>query len=196
MKLLCTKRSPYARKVRILAIEKKIDLELMEEDLVNKSARLIEANPLGKIPALILDDGQCLVDSPVICEYLDDLKEAPVLIPKIKEDCLKIKHLEAMADGLMDVTVALYLEKTRHPNDLNEQFIKTQEATIARTLKFFDKNAAELSRLTLASIAIASALGYMQFRLPHLFIRENYSALSKWFDDFSKRPSMTQTMPG
>lgn len=137
MKLLYTKRSPYARKVRIVALEKDIQLELIEEDLTKKSSTLIDKNPVGKIPALILDNGECLVDSPVICEYLESLNSRVSLIPSQSNDRFLILHWQALADGLMDVTVALYMEKIRHPSDLNEQFIKSQEETIARTLTFY-----------------------------------------------------------
>ena len=81
MKLLYTPRSPYARKVRVVAIEKGIELELASEDLVNKSPGLVKANPLGKIPTLILGNGQMVFDSPVICEYLDSIEPKPALIP-------------------------------------------------------------------------------------------------------------------
>ena len=78
MKLLYTKRSPYARKARIVALEKKIDLQLIDEDLTKKSPTLLSTNPIGKIPTLVLDDGEILMDSPVICKYLDGLNERPV----------------------------------------------------------------------------------------------------------------------
>jgi glutathione S-transferase len=75
MQLLYTKRSPYARKAQIIALEKGIALTLIDEDLANKSPALLAANPLAKIPVLILDNGQTLFDSPVICEYLDSLND-------------------------------------------------------------------------------------------------------------------------
>ena len=195
MKLLYTKRSPYARKVRIVALEKDIQLELIEEDLTKKSLMLIDKNPVGKIPALILDNGEYLVDSPVICEYLESLNSRVNLIPSNSKDRSPILHWQALADGLMDVTVALYMEKVRHPNDLNDQFIKAQEETIDRTLKFFDPKINELKKLNLASIAVASAIGYLNFRLGHLNPAGKYQNLMSWFDEFSKRPSMQATLP-
>lgn len=196
MKLLCTKRSPYARKIRVLAIEKQIPLELVEEDLANKSSRLVESNPLGKVPALMLDNGQTLVDSPVICQYLDEFKPQPVFIPKQKDERFRVLHLEAIADGLMDATVGAYMEKIRHPENFNAAFIKVQEDAIGRGLQFFEKNLKELEKLTLAPIAAAAAVGYIHFRLPHLGPKQKHPKLAKWFEEFSKRPSLAETIPG
>ena len=196
MKLFYTKRSPYARKIRIIAIEKKIPLELVEEDLSKKSSQLLMVNPLGKIPALILENGDILMDSPVICEYIDFLNDDPKLIPSELNLRFKALSWAAIADGLVDVTLAAYMEKQRHPNDFNQPFIQAQEETIARTLNFLDENIKELQTLSLVSIAVASALGYMQFRLPQLAPGAATSKLQKWFEEFGKRPSMFETRPG
>lgn len=195
MKLLYTKRSPYARKVRVVAAEKNIQLELLEEDLTKKSKILTDTNPLGKIPTLILDNGQTLIDSPVICEYLDTLNDRPILLPRSGAGRFKVLHGQAIADGLMDTTVALYMEKVRHPNDVNAVFVSQQEQSIDRTLKFLELTVSELSEFNLASIAAACALGYLQFRLPHLMPSGKYPKLSAWFAEFSKRPSMATTVP-
>lgn len=195
MKLLYTKRSPYARKVIILALEKKIKLDLVAEDLTKKSTHLIEANPLAKVPSLILDGGIALFDSPVICEYIDSLNETPILIPKEKNERLKVKQWEALADGLMDVTIALYMEKIRHPKDFNVEFVRNQQETIYRTLFFLEHNLNQLKHFNLGSIAVAAAIGYLNFRLPALGPSENFPQLHAWFAEFSKRPSMKETVP-
>jgi glutathione S-transferase len=195
MKLLCTKRSPYARKVRIVAVEKQIPLKLVEEDLANKSSELLGANPAGKIPVLILDNGQTLSNSPLLCEYLDSLNNQPVLIPKEAEERFKVLNFTAMADGLMDVTVATYLEKVRHPRDYNEVFIQNQEQTIKRCLNHFEQRIKELQQLSLAPIAVACAIGYINFRLAHLWPQAEFLELLGWFEEFSKRPSMAATIP-
>ena len=195
MKLLCTKRSPYARKVRVTALEKGIALDLVEVDLAQKSAQLTQANPVGKIPALIMESGEALVDSPVICEYLDVLRPVPALIPPSGEERFRVLQWQALADGLMDVTVALYLERLRHPKDLNQTFIDSQEEAIARTLTFFDASTKAFSGLSLASIAVACAIGYLNFRLAGLNPEGKYPLLQSWYDQFSKRPSMAATIP-
>lgn len=195
MKLLYTKRSPYARKVRIVAFEKKIDLQLVDEDLTKKSPALLNANPLGKIPALILDSGEAIFDSPVICQYLDTLNDSPALIPRSGQARLDVLRWEAIGDGLTDVSLAAYREKLQHPNDANMSFIAAQEETIGRTLKFIDGNVGQLKDLTLAPIAVVAGVGYTQFRLGHLVDAKKYPHLMAWLIEFSKRPSVQSTIP-
>ena len=195
MKLLYTPRSPYARKVRVTALEKGIDLELVSEDLVNKSSGLVKANPLGKIPALILDNGQTIFDSPVICEYLDNIRPRPAFIPNDPQKHLTVLTLTAAADGLMDVTVAMFMEKVRHPKDFNAAFIAANEATVKRCFAYFDAQADALEELNIASIALASAIGYLNFRMPQLWPPSNYPKLARWYEEFSMRKSMQETVP-
>lgn len=195
MKLLYTKRSPYARKVRIVAFEKKIDLQLVDEDLTNKSQVLLEANPLGKIPALVLPSGETIFDSPVICQYLDDLNDTPRLIPHSGKERLHVLRWEAIGDGLTDVSLAAYREKLQHPKDFNASFVAAQEETIWRTLAYIDERVSELVTLSLAPIAVVAGVGYTQFRLGHLVDAGKYPNLMAWFSDFSKRPSVASTVP-
>ncbi len=195
MKLLYTPRSPYARKVRVVAIEKGIELELVSEDLVSKSPGLVKANPLGKIPTLILDNGQTIFDSPVICEYLDSIQPKPVLLPNAPDKRFTVLTLAAAADGLMDVTVAMFMEKVRHPKDFNAAFIAANEATAKRCFAYFDAQVAQLKELSLASIALASAIGYLNFRMPQLWLAADCPKLARWYEEFSNRKSMQETAP-
>src|SRR5580692_6937268 len=101
MKLLYTKRSPFARKVRVIALEKNIPLDLVDEDLQKKSQRLLGANPLGKVPTLILDNGTTVFDSPVICQYLDNLNDQSIMVPRESDERIEVLKWEAFADDLM-----------------------------------------------------------------------------------------------
>lgn len=195
MKLLYTPRSPYARKARVVAFEKGIKLELVSEDLVNKSPDLVQANPLGKIPTLILDNGQTIFDSPVICEYLDSILPKPALIPKAPEKRFAVLTLAAAADGLMDVTVAMFMEKVRHPKDFNAAFIAANEATVKRSFVYFEERGDQLKELNIASIGLASAIGYLNFRMPQLWSAADHPKLARWYEELSKRPSMQETVP-
>ena len=195
MKLLFTKRSPYARKVQVVALEKGIALDLVEENLKQKSGLLVQSNPLGKIPTLVLDNGEAVCDSPVICEYLDGLKAAPALFPKEQKTRIIAINLAGLADGLMDTTVAAFMEKQTHPEHFSEDFIKAKEEAVVRCLKYLEGRLSDLKDLNIASIAIASAIGYIQFRLPHLSPEKHAPKLNKWFVEFSKRPSMQKTVP-
>ena len=195
MKLLYTPRSPYARKVRVAAIEKGIKLELVSADLVNKSPELVKANPLGKIPTLILDNGQTVFDSPVICEYLDSIQPKPALVPNDPQQRIIILTLAAAADGLMDVTVAIFMEKARHPKDFNAALIAANEATVKRSFAYFEERVGQLKELNIASIGLASAIGYLNFRMPQLWPQTDHPKLARWYEEFSKRPSMRETTP-
>jgi glutathione S-transferase len=192
MKLLYTKRSPYARKVRVIALEKDIPLELVDEDLQKKSQCLLDANPLGKVPTLILDNGTTVFDSPVICRYLDTLHDTPVMIPHDASERIEVLKWEAFADDLTTAAINLYMEKVRHPQDFHKDFSANLESNIRSAYGYTEKNLPRLKEFNLASIAVASAIGYIHFRLPHLKVQ---GTLSQWFEEISKRPSMAQTIP-
>ena len=192
MKLLYTKRSPYARKVRVIALEKNVPLEFIDENLQNKSQRLLEANPLGKVPTLVLDDGTTIFDSSVICQYLDSLNDKFIMIPREAFLRLEVLKWEAFADDLAATAINLYMERIRHPNDFHKEFCATQEKNIRFAFGHIEKNLPRLKLFNLAPIAVASSIGYIHFRLPHLKVR---GAVSKWFDEISQRPSMAQTIP-
>lgn len=191
MKLLYTKRSPFARKVRVFAIEKNIPLEFIDEDLQNKSQQLKDANPIAKVPTLVLYNGQTLYDSKVIVQYLEQYFHDPALIPpgERRYDALK---LEAMADDMVVNAINAYMEKVRHPKDFNLPFIKGQEASIQAVFNFLENNMDALKDFHIGSINVACAIGYIQFRLPHLTVS---GQLRQWFETISKRPSFQETMP-
>lgn len=192
MKLLYTKRSPFARKVRVIALEKNIPLDLVDEDLGNKSRQLLDANPLGKVPTLLLDDGRTIYDSPVICQYLDEMKEEPIFIPRKGPDRYKVLKWEAMADDLMVAGINCFMEKSRHPQDFHAKFIEVQEGAIRKAYAFTEAHLAELKAFNLAPVAVASAIGYIHFRLPHMTVQ---GKLADWFKEISQRPSMAKTVP-
>ncbi len=196
MKLYYTKRSPYGRKARIMALEKKIALELVEVDLANKPENLYQANPLGKIPVLELADGRALCDSPLICEYLDGLSPEPKFLSREPRQRLLTLNLAAIADGLMDVTIAAYMEKQRHAQDFHQRFVQLQEETVQRCLAFFDQQVQELEPMNLASVGVISAIGYIQFRVTSLWNPKAHSRLASWYEKQMQRPSFQSTIPG
>lgn len=192
MKLLYTKRSPYARKVRIVAIEKSINLELIDEDLANKSTRLKQSNPIAKVPTLINDNGQAIYDSAVIVQFLEHLQPNPSLMPKDFNHRIEALKLEALGDDLVTVAINAYMEKIRHPADFNAAFIAAQEQSINDTFAYLNHHIDLLKDYHVGTINIACAIGYIRFRLPQLILP---SALSAWFDEMSKRTSFQQTIP-
>ena len=195
MKLFYTKRSPYARKVRVVALEKGIDLELQEEDLTAKSEELLRLNPVGKIPVLAADDGTVLCDSSVICEYLEDYQKQPAMVPDAPAPYWRMVNLDAVAKGLTDVTVAVFYEKLIHPEDYHAKFIANKEETIVRTLKYLDAHVSDLKDFNMAAAATACAVGYIQFRARYLWPQNSCQRLTQWYDEISQRESLQQTVP-
>ncbi len=193
MQLLYTQRSPYARKVRVVALEKGIELTLVEENLTQKSAQLFAANPLAKIPTLITDDGQSFFDSPMICQYLNSLNNHPDLIPD--EQQWSILRWEAFADGIMDNMVGIYLENARHPTDSNQKFISGREQNTQHLLNYLEQHLETLQTLSLASIAVACAVESVNFYQPQLNSEGTYPQLQQWLAEFSQRPSLLATAP-
>jgi glutathione S-transferase len=174
MKLLYSVTSPYARKVRIVAAEKKLDLDVVTSDPWVVSPELIAANPLGKVPALITDDGWSLFDSRVIVEYLDGLSPVQRLIPEGSRDRIAVKRWEALADGLLDAALTARLESMRpDQNESSAKQIARQRDKIAASLKEMaccldDADYCVGNALTLADIAMGCALGYLDLRFPDI----------------------------
>ncbi len=195
MKLFYTTRSPYARKARVVALEKGIALDLVAEDLTAKSEELLSLNPVGKIPVLVADDGTVLCDSTAICEYLEQYRKDPAFIPEAPAPYWRMVNLDAVAKGLTDITVAVFYEKLIHPEDYHAKFIANKEAAIVRTLEYLDSRVADLQGLTMASVTTACAIGYVCFRVGHLWPQNSCQRLTQWYDEISQRDSFQQTVP-
>lgn len=136
MKLLHSNTSPYARKVRIVAAEKKLELDLEVVDPWSSPADLARINPLGKVPALVMDDSTTLFDSRVIVEYLDGLSPVHRLIPEASRDRIAAKRWEAIADGLCDAAILARLEAGRpDKNESSSKQIERQRSKIAACLE-------------------------------------------------------------
>lgn len=195
MKLYYTKRSPYARKAIIMAIEKNIEIEYIEEDLLNKSELLFENNPVAKVPVLILDNGCTLCDSQLICDYIESLVPEPWFIPDSQEERFRVLNLDVISKGLMDVTVSMFFENLLHKDQPNEKFIKRQEETIARCLNYFNDRVSELEEFTIASVGVICAIGYICFRFEHLWKKDLYPELYVWYKEMNERQSVHKTAP-
>ncbi len=201
MKLLSVDASPYVRKVRILIIELGLQDTVKLEapgtvTPVTSNDLLNNVNPLGMIPALELDDGQSLFDSPVICEYLNHIANG-TFIPADASHRLEVLGLQALADGILDVSVALRYETFLRPETLRwQEWIDQQHAKVERALDALEQRCEsfELPPL-LGEIAVACALGYRDFRNPEIDWRSSRPLLTAWYDEMMKRESLLSTMP-
>lgn len=195
MKLYSNTASPFGRKCKIIAHELGVTLEIVRT-LPVQDPEFRRINPLGKIPALLLDDGSVLFDSPVICEYLNRKgggKFFPVdTVWKVAENRWKSLGLQALGDGICDAAVA-YVMLGREP--------VPPEATRIRQLAAIQAglDAAERAKLqdppTIGEISIACAIGYVEFRLPELDWKTSRPRLAAWYAGFAQRPSMQATIP-
>jgi glutathione S-transferase len=200
MKLIASLTSPYARKVRIVLAEKRIDCDLVEEAPWSEDTSVPEYNPLGKVPVLVLDDGTTLFDSRVIVQYLDTVSPVSRLIPDSGRPRIAVKRWEALADGVCDAAAAIVIERRRPARQQSKDWIDRQRGKIDLGLEAL---ASELSErpwcngegYSLADIATGCALGYLDFRHPDIDWRERYANLVKLADKLGKRASFAETMP-
>jgi glutathione S-transferase len=150
------------------------------------------ANPLGKVPVLILDDGTAIFDSTVICDYLDRRHEKPSLIPAEGAARIRCLRLQAVAQGLADSGITLRWELTRRPEALRwPAMAEGQCAKLLASYDYIEREQSFLGPLDLGQIALATSLSWIEFRdLPSF---RGHPQLARWYDDFSARPSMLQT---
>ncbi len=201
MKLYLTPASPYARKVRIVASEAGIGetIELAEIDLAAPSADFLAANPLGKVPALVIGEGETLFDSPVICEYLAELGGDVTLFPPPGPLRWAALRKQALGDGIMDALVLIMLELRRIEAQRSPQMMARREGQVFKALDVLEAEAGEESGApapTIGDISVACALGYMDFRFPDLAWRSGRDKLAADHEIFSARPAWLETAPG
>ncbi|HQN65866.1 MAG TPA: glutathione S-transferase N-terminal domain-containing protein [Methylophilus sp.] len=200
MKLLYTPNSPYARKVRIVAMEKHIELEMQEVVLSDPDNPVKQYNPLGKIPVLVLDDGDSLYDSPVICEYLDHRAPVARLIPAENNFRIDVLRWQALADGVCDAAVAVMLEQRKPEEQQSKANIEKQLSKVIAGLEVMDRDITKKKwcvdeTFSLADIALGCALGYVDLRLKDLHWQDRYTNLAKHYSILTKRPSFKETAP-
>ncbi len=198
MKLLYSSSSPYARKARMLIIEKDIGdmVELVRANPLDPNNTSEVPNPLSKVPTLILDDGTALFDSPVICGYLDDIGNKPRLMPVDGHVKWRTMRAQALGDGVLDAAFNTVMEMRRTDAEQSVFWIERWKRAIDRALAEIAgdlKNPQEL--FDLGHITYACALGYLDFRLPEIEWRRAHSGLSRWHEEVSVRKSYTETRP-
>ena len=201
MKLIGSLTSPYVRKVRIVFMEKKVDVDLELENVWAADTKISHNNPLGKIPCLILDDGEAIYDSRVIAEYADTLSPVGKLIPAGSRERATVKTWEALADGVDDAGILARLEVTLRPLEqqspdwLERQMGKIDTALAQMSRELGENDWCHGNQLTLADIAVGCALGYMLFRFPNIAWQAQYPNLDALYQKLMQRPSFAETVP-
>ncbi len=200
MQLLGTDTSPYTRKVRLVILEKRLPIPFVVAPPREAGSPVPAANPLGRIPILLLDDGTAIFDSPVICEYLDGLGDEPVLIPRDDPAArLRVKRWEALADGIMDSAVAMRVESLRSAEKQDAAWLALHAGAIDRALAFAEANLAggtwcEGEAPTLADLALVSALLYLDLRQPEREWRGQYPTLAAFASRMVAREAVKATL--
>lgn len=198
MKLVYSVPSPYARKARMTLIEAGLTNQVETEaiDPWADPAGYRDQNPNGKVPALIRDDGPPLIQSNLVCEYLDALGGGKLFPENGPSRWTALRQL-ALADGILDASVTTRMEMTFHdPDHVSQKLVDRQELSVARTLAELESDAAALEGpITIGQIAVACALAYRDFRFAEIEWRASYPQLANWFAAFADRPSMIATDP-
>ena len=201
MKLFYSKTSPYSRKVRLVIHEKGLQQAIISVacNPFDKAPELEAANPLGKVPTLIMDDGASLYDSPVICAYLDTLTPSR-LIPESGPDTnmerWNVLRWEALCDGVLDATYNIVMERRRDTREQSAGWIEQWKSQVSRSLDHMEADIDTLpERVSLAQLSLGAALGYLDFRLPDLEWRNQCATLATWYKDFSVHEAMQNTRP-
>ena len=203
MKLIGSLSSPYVRKVRVVMAEKKLDYQFVEEDVWAADTDIMQSNPLGKVPCLVMEGGEALFDSRVIVEYLDTLSPVGKLIPAVGRERAEVKTWEALADGVLDASILARLEAHwggREKPQRSQAWIDRQLSKVHASVKAMSQGLGEKPfcagiYLSLADIAVGCALGYLDFRFPEIDWRGPHPNLAKLHEKLMQRPSFIDTKP-
>src|SRR6476659_7803364 len=182
--------SPFVRKIRIGASVLGLDHEIRIEpaDTMNPADSVRQQNPLGKIPALVLEDGTVLFDSRVILDYLDHRAGGGRIVPTDAGARFSALRLQALADGLMDASVLLVYEGRWRPAERHEpKWVDHQADKVARALAALEASPPALTAPPdVGQIALACALGYRDFRFEGKW-RGDHPRLVDWLEGFAVR---------
>ena len=193
MKLYSASGSPFARKVLACAIARGIDGQIVVEPVSGEAAALVAVNPLGKLPCLVTDDGVALFDSRVICEFLDTVGN---VFPMFPEHGLRFRALrfQALGDGIADAAVLGRGEGSRASDPDRDKVIAVQRTKVARSLDLLEADPPS-THVDIGSLAVACALGYLDFRFAAQPWREGRPKLAAWYETMAKHPCLAQTKP-
>jgi glutathione S-transferase len=196
MKLYYSPTSPYVRKVMACAITRGLEsrIQLHPSNPHASPPDLVADNPTSKVPCLVTDDGLSLYDSPVICEVLDSVGDAPALFPPPGPARWRALKFQAMGDGILDAAVPARGEMGRPKEAARDAAIARHKAAIGRTVDALEADPPH-RHADIGSIAVACALGYLDFRYGSDPWRAEHPKLATWFEEFSKNPGIAQTTP-
>jgi glutathione S-transferase len=200
MKLIGSLPSPFTRKARIVAAEKRVEYVWEVQNVWAPDNPVADYNPLGKVPVLVLDDGTALYDSRVICEFLDSVSPIGKLLPVDHRERIEVRRWEALADGVLEAGVLARLEGMRPAGERSQAWIERQMGKVVRGLDALDieigaRQWCHGNAFTLADIAVGACVGWLDFRFPQLEWRKDRPNLARLGVKLAERPSFAETMP-
>ena len=197
MKLFITIASPYARKCRIVALEKGLAdrVEEVVTDLYGNAPELAALNPVDQVPSLIADDGLALNDSPVICEYLDRLGAGSSLLPQSGADWLAVKRIETLGNAAMEMGVKWVLEKRRPEGERSQTWMDRWSNRLGRCLDALEAADLSADRLDMGVITAGCAVTWVGFRHPEFDWQAGRPRLVALQAALEARPSFAATRP-
>jgi glutathione S-transferase len=201
MKLYWSPRSPFVRKVMVcaheLGIADRIEKVYTLVSASSVNADMMHASPLGRIPALLTEDGETLYDSVVICEYLDARYGRCRLFPSVGKRRWDTLRRHALANGMLELLVLWRGELGRPESQQSPETLRAYRSKAASGLSAAERDAAALedTHVDIAHVTLGVVLGYLDFRYGNIDWRSQHPGLARWYESFGVRPSMRQTAP-
>lgn len=197
MKLYYSPTSPYARKVLAIAHEKGLSSKIEKLPAREPGVNLDRMNPLDKIPTLVTDDGEVLIESALISQYLDEMGGGRRLYPESGKARRRMLQLEAIGHGVCDAGVLCRMEGRMHkPEQISSEWMERQQKKLTRGFAAMEQALGELSAaVTPAHITYGVTLYFVEQHKIAPGWREANPKLAAWYDEFSRQPCMTKTEP-
>lgn len=198
MRLYTSTGSPFARKCRVVRLEKGLEDRIEEITAVfpYKDDAYLRINPIGQVPALALDDGTVFIDSSLVCAYMDEIGSGPKLVPASGDEHWRVRRLETLADAIMESTVKQVLESRRPETERSATWTGYWRDGMNKALDLAETQVPSADGpLDMGKIALASAGLYFGFRMPDLDWRSSRPKLAAFCDAMDQHPSFAATRP-
>ncbi len=195
MELIVSLTSPFARKARIIIAEKQINCTITPIVVWENPDIVCANNPLRKIPILILDDGTQLVNSSLICDYLDSCGDTPKFLPDESTARYRVKAREALVDGAADAALSVIMATKVAPDMKNENWENWLNAKAVTTFAHIENNINEFhtDNIDVADVALACTLDFLQAMKPILIEWDKYPKMQTWLSIISERTAFIDT---